>query len=725
MWALHGDYDQVSTDDPEGGMKLVYNTLDVIAAETMTRLDRFKAQDESMQSDLQFPFLVDLFCDVATLAQRTLVWLGASFDSTFWHSGWGKDEDHKIALDGHTLVPISSLMLTLTVSRLQREVSKTFDRIGFDNVLEHIIDSNEIQDEYGISLPPSPKEFLSIGIASLERKVGIEVDRQGHFVRLIDELIVGSHAAARPSHPQEMSNTVWSLATAGFGPRHPRAFDTTLVPASRRPSTKDVRSDPITECFAAVAGEAMRRPWEFKDQELKDVLWSFSKIGVRHPLLFKSVAKHIVGRSGRGFSTFSSQGLGNTLWSFAKQAQLSLEVIESLGDRVKLVSTGRLAVYETSCLDNGEDVIKRLFVRAAEAALAMGLDRFKNQDLSNTVWAYSTLGMLHSKFFKATEQEVVKRLKRQRNGFRGQEIANIYWSFATLNARPDPTMVDELSSNVASVCRGKEGVVDETSIAKMFGQRQELANLAWSCAVIGRYPEELMRLLYAGLLGSGDDPDRMKRAFNDDGLQQSSIMTLYYVQVAADVEAPELRLSLPKGFPNGWGEDEDHEHAPDEHDLVRMSSSMLTLTVSRLQREVSKTFDRIGFDNVLEHVIDTNEIQDEYGISLPPSQKEFLSIDIVNVEQKVGIEVDGPGHFVRLIDEPRKESAAGPDARRDPFGDRGENRVNGPTILKHRLLTHLGWDIVHLPYWEYQDLAGDEDKEREYCLSLLDRRDEE
>ena len=73
------------------------------------------------------------------------------------------------------------------------------------------------------------------------------------------------------------------------------------------------------------------------------------------------------------------------LWSFAKQAQLSLEVIESLGDDVKLVSTGRLAVYETSCLDNGEDVIKRLFVRAAEAGIDMGLSRFTNQDLSNTV----------------------------------------------------------------------------------------------------------------------------------------------------------------------------------------------------------------------------------------------------------------------------------------------------------------------------------------------------
>lgn len=161
---------------------------------------------------------------------------------------------------------------------------------------------------------------------------------------------------------------------------------------------------------------------------------------------------------------------------------MSLEVIETLGDSVKLVSTGRLAVYETSCLDNGEDVIKRLFVRAAEAGMDMGLDRFSNQDLSNTVWAYSTMGMLHSGFFKEAENAVVARLRNKRNKFRGQEIANILWSFATLNAQPELSMVDALSTFIASECRGKNGV-DEHSIARMFGQRQELANLAWSCAV--------------------------------------------------------------------------------------------------------------------------------------------------------------------------------------------------------------------------------------------------
>ena len=228
-----------------------------------------------------------------------------------------------------------------------------------------------------------------------------------------------------------------------------------------------------------------------------------------------------------------------------------------------------------------------------------------------------------------------------------------------------------------------------------------------------------MNILYTGLIGSRNDPKHMNKVFNDDGLQDSSIMTLYYVQVAADIEAPELRLSLPQEFPNGWGEDGGHRHTKgNENDLVQMSSSMLTLTVSRLQRSVSSTFDDIGFENVMEHVIDTNAISDEYGIQLPQAPKEFLSIDIAKVDKRIGIEVDGPGHFVRLVDKPEQQTAKA--NFKQPFDDLGQNRVNGPTILKHRLLTHLGWDIIHLPYWEYQELGGDKTKEMAYCQSLLD-----
>jgi hypothetical protein len=631
----HNDYVHVATDDPIGDKELVYETLEVVAENAISRLHNFKAQE-----------LNNLAWGFTRLGHRT-------------------ERTEKL------LVGVAEELTARTWQFKPQDVGTTLWSLATAECFD--------------------KDAFMAGASRLNFK---------HI---------------RSFKPQEMSNTVWALATAGFAPKHIRAFDTTLVPASQLPTNKMIMSDPITECFAAVASEAMRRPQDFKDQELKDVLWAFSKIGVRHPALFKKVAQHLVGQNGRGFSGFSSQGLGNTLWSFAKQAQLSLEVIDSLGDSVKLGSTGRLAVYETSCLDIGEKTIKTLFVRAAEGGVELGLDRFTNQDLSNTVWAYSTLGLLHSGFFKEAEMQVMKRLKNLRP-FKGQEIANILWSFATLNAQPDHSLIDALSSYIASVCSGKNKVADEYSISRVF-KRQELANVAWSCAVIGRYPKELMNILYTGIVGTNNDPNQMKQIFNDDGLQQSSIMTLYYVQLAADIEASKLKLALPMGFPNGWGESEGHHGRGNGDDLIQMSSSMLTLTISKLQRDVSNTFTEIGFENILEHVIDTNEIKHEYGVQLPQTPQEFLSIDIANIDQQVGVEVDGPGHFVRLIDDTsRRSSKVTADGQ---FADRGENRVNGPTLLKHRLLTHLGWNIIHLPYWEYQSLGGDRESERKYCESLL------
>ena len=162
----------------------------------------------------------------------------------------------------------------------------------------------------------------------------------------------------------------------------------------------------ITECFTAAALETIKRPDAFKEQELKDVLWSFSKVnfmryvffysflmipirrltnfliciqsGLRHPELFKSVAQHVLGEKTTKDSRlkdFSPQGIGNFVWSYARQAQLSNEPSssgknsESSQQNVSSNSSGRLAIYETICLDLGEDFVNRLFASIAECSL--------------------------------------------------------------------------------------------------------------------------------------------------------------------------------------------------------------------------------------------------------------------------------------------------------------------------------------------------------------------
>ena len=195
--------------------------------------------------------------------------------------------------------------------------------------------------------------------------------------------------SAKLYKPQEMSNACWALGTALLKPKYLGAFDTTLVPAGKRPSLDDINDDPITECFFTATAEMMRRPQQFKEQEIKDVMWSLSRVGMRHPRLFKMFAEYLVGNGdstedrGRGLRGFSSQGIANLAWSYAKQAQLASSAEYS---RLKVGSQGRQAVHETSCLDVGELQINRLFSRVAEEALhgPGGLDRFSAQDLGET-----------------------------------------------------------------------------------------------------------------------------------------------------------------------------------------------------------------------------------------------------------------------------------------------------------------------------------------------------
>ena len=65
------------------------------------------------------------------------------------------------------------------------------------------------------------------------------------------------------------------MATVGAIPEFQDAFDETFRASKRR---SDMMKDPFTQCIAVVTTELIRRPEQFKAQELKDVLWSLSKV---------------------------------------------------------------------------------------------------------------------------------------------------------------------------------------------------------------------------------------------------------------------------------------------------------------------------------------------------------------------------------------------------------------------------------------------------------------
>ena len=305
---------------------------------------------------------------------------------------------------------------------------------------------------------------------------------------------------------------------------------------------------------------------------------------------------------------------------------------------------------------------------------------------------------------------------------------DLLWAMATLNVAAG-NVWSAVMLFLKSTCADNAGNFTPNNISRYF-KRQELASMAWACSVFGNYPEELMQFLYIGLFGlieKHQDPKRMENIYNDSGLQMQAVMTLIYVQTEMDKRGICPNLSLPENFPDDWKETVGTTGSME--DRITELSLELNLSTSKIQRAVSAAFLRIGFEHAEEHTITMREMAESHGIRIPSKNIEVLSIDIANVQRKVAIEVDGPSHFISRTDDYWKGTGSSNGYSKMingkleyQFGWTGERQeMNGPTVLKDRLLKSFGWNVLHLPFWEWYALGGDSVAEEKYCRSLLDK----
>ena len=80
--------------------------------------------------------------------------------------------------------------------------------------------------------------------------------------------------------PQEISNTLWAIASAGIGLEYPNIFDVKLLPINVRGKVsveEAMISDPVTNLFASGATELILRPDEFKVRYIIAFKWKQSE----------------------------------------------------------------------------------------------------------------------------------------------------------------------------------------------------------------------------------------------------------------------------------------------------------------------------------------------------------------------------------------------------------------------------------------------------------------
>jgi hypothetical protein len=342
-------------------------------------------------------------------------------------------------------------------------------------------------------------------------------------------------------------------------------------------------------------------------------------------------------------SEFWPQALSNIIWSYATSGESHPQLFMKFGDHI--VAMNDLSGFMPQALSNiiwayataGESH-PQLFSKLGNHIVAMkDLGLFKPQALSNIVWSFSTAGKSHPKLFSKVGDHIVAM--NDFSSFLPQHFSNILWAFATAG-KSHPQLYNKLANHIVAM-------KDLSSFLP-----QELSNIAWSYAVANINDPWIFNSEFIASLQSRVDDFGLKDLFQ-----------LYQWQLWKD----ELKLGI--NLPSALCEQ------------CRKAFLSRLPEPSRLQDDVIYVLSSIGMSP-------EEEILTLSGYRLDAIVK-------VNGE-KVGIEVDGPSHFIN-------------------------REATGSTLLKRRQVNNLdGIKIVSVPYWEWDEFGKDRAKKQDYLLSKLD-----
>ena len=454
--------------------------------------------------------------------------------------------------------------------------------------------------------------------------------------------------------PQNLSNTVWAYATANV--QHPALFKKVGDEIATMDDLNSFNPQNLAntvwayataneqhmELFKKIGDEivAMNDLKAFNPQNLANTVWSYATANVQHPGLFMKVGHEIVAQA--NLASFNHQHISNILWAYATAHEQHIELFKKIADEI--VAMDRLKSFDPQAFANtvwayatANEQHPNLFKKIGNEIAGMkDLKSFDPQALSNTIWAYATANVQHPALFKKIGDEIVAMDDRE--SFDPQAIANVVWAYATTNIQ-HPDLFKKIGDEIAA-----------TDDWKSFSS-QNLANIAWAYTVSNFDAASLFNPAFRQEL-----LDRQNE-FVDENLSQLYQWHLWQTKEKSN-------NSFAKSLQNR---------------CKQIFSSGDTKS-SALQKDVVSELTPLGLHPVEEYLTNSG-----------------YSIDaLVEINgKKVGIEVDGPSHFIG----------------RQP---------KGHTLLKRRQDESIDRiSLVSVPYWEWDKLGKDRDKKQKYLKALL------
>jgi len=200
---------------------------------------------------------------------------------------------------------------------------------------------------------------------------------------------------------------------------------------------------------------------DFKPREIANTAWGVAKAQVSSPQLFENLCKTALKI---GLENFKPQELSNAVWACSTscnncnpEQRAQFEAIIPLFFQ----SIEREIVKRSQ--SNGHQQAQTQ--QGAHLTPIVGLEEFKPQELSNTLWSFATVSSDCTQVFRVVESEMMRRGLKS---YVPQDIANSVWAFVT--AGQSSHVLFELVENDVA----QRGVACFKS--------QELANLVWALA---------------------------------------------------------------------------------------------------------------------------------------------------------------------------------------------------------------------------------------------------
>ena len=515
---------------------------------------------------------------------------------------------------------------------------------------------------------------------------------------LFDILAVEAIPNLRNYNSQYISNTLWAYATA-------KETNSTLFKeagdtiCARKKFVDDFRPQELANILWSYATaneshpELLRRVGDhisshdnvklFKPQELTSLVWAYATLDVRHPMLFEKIADHIVSLD--KLDRFKPQSISNISWAYATLGETNSHLYKKLADHI--VALESLNVFLPRGLSNivranaiqmknmyifADEWHPTLFKKVADHIIGLdNLESYNGQDCANILWSYATAKETNSKLFQKVADHILSL--DNLDEFSSQAISNIVWACAASNEH-QPLLFQKLIDGAFTRqneftpqgivnflwAYASSGEVDRLlflsfvpTVQSIIGEcnRQQLANIAWSYAVANVAAPSLFSDNYMHAILEKEDE------FTVEALTQLHQWQLWQKELKSENRLPRsLREKCYEAF------------------IMKIPQP------SRLQMDVISNLETIGL-----HL--EQEVLTRSGYRLDAIVEAYGN--------KIGVEVDGPSHFVG-------------------------KKPTGSTILKRRQVANFdGIQVLSIPYFHWYKLGKNSGKKQQYLRTVL------